>query len=699
MSLVAYSHAAAGLAYAALAISLARRGSDANPGRGSAAGRAFAAAVVLSAAWGFCAVAAQWTSSAALALTAGLFDLGRYAAWFAFLLSLLRAGHGEATGRKSWLLGVSALAALAVLVLVVAGLSPGAAAGALAGVRPFASMALPVIGLVLVEQVFKSASDDVQWHVKPLCLGLAVLFVYDLYLHSHILLFGRLDADSVTIRGAAHALAAALLYVALRRRSDWSRAFHVSRDAAFHTASLVLAGGYLLLISAVAYYVRQLGGDWGGALQLILVCAALVLLAALVLSGTIRAKLRVFISKHFFRYRYDYRSEWLRFTARLAEQRSPQEVGRLVVQGLAELLHSPAGALWYRDPDRAVMVQAARWNSPPSDRTEPEDSEFARFMLEREWVVDLPTCRTDPRRHEGPPPPDWLLSEPRYWLAVPLIVGTQLSGFVVIERPHALTALNWEVRDLLKTASRQAAGFLALIHATEALLEARKFESFNRMSAFVVHDLKNIVAQLSLMMQNAARLKANPEFQQDMLLTVENSLEKMRRLMAQLRGGQEPAATSAGVALPAVIERVRAAAAAGGRELQVEIADRLVARGQEDRIERVIGHLVDNAFDACNPAGVVSLSLSRQGSEAQLVVRDAGHGMSPEFVSSRLFKPFNSTKTQGMGIGLYESRLYVQEVGGNITVDSEVGRGTIVTVRLPLLDVGSSAVREFYSVP
>ena len=155
--------------------------------------------------------------------------------------------------------------------------------------------------------------------------------------------------------------------------------------------------------------------------------------------------------------------------------------------------------------------------------------------------------------------------------------------------------------------------------------------------------------------------------------------------------------SSAGVALLAVIERVRAAAAASGRSLQVQIVDRVVARGQEDRIERVVGHLVDNAFDACGSAESVTLLLSREGSEAQLVVRDAGHGMSPEFVSTRLFKPFTSTKAQGMGIGLYESRLYIQEVGGNMTVDSEVGRGTTVTVRLPLLDVGPSAARELYS--
>jgi putative PEP-CTERM system histidine kinase len=473
----------------------------------------------------------------------------------------------------------------------------------------------------------------------------------------------------------------------------------VSRDAAFHTATLILVGIYLLLISASSYYVRQLGGDWGGALQIILVCASLVVLATLVFSGTVRAKLQVFVSKHFFRYRYDYRNEWLRFTARLSAGRSPREVGSLVVQGLAQMLHSPAGALWYRDAGRALLVQAARWNSPANDSCEPDDSPFARFVREQEWVVDLDAWRRGPRGpSEGAAPPAWALANSQYWLMVPLIVGSQLVGIVVIERPHAMTALNWEVRDLLKTASRQAASFLALIHATEALLEARKFEAFNKMSAFVVHDLKNIFTQLSLMVQNARRLKDNPEFQEDMLATVANSLEKMRRLMLQLRSGEMQSGPVAGVALPVVVDRVRAAAAARGRSLGVEIADRVVARGEEQRIERVIGHLVDNAFDATESEGAVTLSLSREGGQARLVVCDTGHGMNPEFVASGLFKPFSSTKVHGMGIGVYESRQYIHELGGSMTVESEVGRGTTVTVRLPLLETGHGSMRELHGV-
>jgi putative PEP-CTERM system histidine kinase len=358
------------------------------------------------------------------------------------------------------------------------------------------------------------------------------------------------------------------------------------------------------------------------------------------------------------------------------------------------MLHSPAGALWYRDAAGTTLVQAARWNSARCNDVEPVESAFARFIVEHEWVVDLFELRAHPESHADQQVPAWLLANPQYWLVVPLIVGNQLSGFVVIERPHAMTPINWETRDLLKTASRQAASFLALMHATDALLEARKFEAFNKMSAFVVHDLKNIVAQLSLMMQNARRLKDNAEFQEDMLATVDNSLERMRRLMLQLRSGETPAGASSGVALPAIIERIRAAASARGRTVDVNIVDVVVTRGHEDRVERVLGHLVENALDATETSGTVSLALSREGSHARITVADTGQGMSKEFVSTRLFKPFSSTKAHGMGIGSYESHQYIQEIGGSLSVDSELGRGTVVTILLPVFETGQRSERE-----
>ena len=294
--------------------------------------------------------------------------------------------------------------------------------------------------------------------------------------------------------------------------------------------------------------------------------------------------------------------------------------------------------------------------------------------------------RSSPERYENMTLPSWLQSLATAWLIVPLVVGDELIGFVVLLSARTQVDPNWEVYDLLKTASRQAASFLAQMVATEALLEVRKFDAFNRMSAFVVHDLKNIVTQLSLMMKNAKRLHANPEFQQDMLMTVENSLERMRQLMAQLREGTTPAGATFGVDLAGVVRRIESVALGRGRRVDVQVSETVTARGHEERLERIIGHVVQNALDATDPSGQVWLRVDRLGGQARIEIGDTGQGMSPEFVRDRLFKPFQTTKPTGMGIGAYESFQYVQELGGKISVQSEPDKGTQVTMLVPIFD-------------
>jgi putative PEP-CTERM system histidine kinase len=203
-----------------------------------------------------------------------------------------------------------------------------------------------------------------------------------------------------------------------------------------------------------------------------------------------------------------------------------------------------------------------------------------------------------------------------------------------------------------------------------------------------VHDLKNIVAQLSLMVKNAKRLRDNPEFQADMLMTVENSLDRMRQLMLQLRGGAASGDTTVGVDLCKIAERLAAHAMGRGRTVQLEVSPQVFTRGQADRLERIIGHLVHNAFDATDTDGRVWMKVDRFGSHARIEVGDEGQGMTEEFVQTRLFKPFQTTKESGMGIGTYESFQYVQELGGKVSVDSQVGKGTVVRLLLPLFEIG-----------
>jgi putative PEP-CTERM system histidine kinase len=283
--------------------------------------------------------------------------------------------------------------------------------------------------------------------------------------------------------------------------------------------------------------------------------------------------------------------------------------------------------------------------------------------------------------------PEWVYRIPNVWLIVPLMVSHEMTGFVILTSARTRIDINWEVNDLLRTAGCQGAGFLARMQATEALLEARKFDAFNRMSAFVVHDLKNIVTQLSLMLRNAERHRDNPEFQQDMLMTVEHSVERMRQLMMQLREGATPPGTACGVSLPDVIERIGRSKMEQGRMVDLRIKERLTTRGHEERLERVIGHLIQNALDATPADGKVWVLLERRGDRAAIEVGDTGHGMTQEFIREKLFKPFQSTKQAGMGIGAYESAQYIRELGGELQVESQENSGTRVTIILPLFDL------------
>ncbi|MBK9571654.1 MAG: PEP-CTERM system histidine kinase PrsK [Rhodoferax sp.] len=684
--LSAWSYGLAGVAYAVFALHLLQLGYLRAP-RDSLK-TAMLGAVVCSALWGCLLLGFLLTGNPYLQVFSSLFDLLRYAAWFALLLNLLRApDSAQLPPGIAWLRPLAiglVLFGLLALGLMVQG---GTVLGDPGRLTLLCAMAMPVLALVLLEQLFRNVAEDLRWNVKPLCLGLAGIFLFDLYLFSQAVLFNSLDRNVLSIRGAVHALVLPLLLLSSSRSSNWTSKVRVSRRAAFHSATLLIAGLYLLFISAVGYYVRYFGGEWGPALQVGLVFAALVVLVVLVLSATVRAKLRVLLGKHFFRYRYDYREEWLKFTKTLSDQKSPQEMGPQVIRGLADMLESPAGALWLRNKGEADFSQLALWNMPEIAAKEDAASAFCKFMTTSGWVVNLEEYRSFPRRYGQLALPDWLRDLKQAWLVVPLSVGEELIGFVVLASARTRMEVNWEVNDLLKTAGRQAASFLAQMQATEALLDARKFDAFNRMSAFVVHDLKNIVTQLSLMMKNAKRLHDNPEFQQDMLMTVENSLDRMRQLMSQLREGASSSGPTAGVDLVEIARRLAASSAQRGRTLELDLQDPVFTRGFEERLERVLGHVVQNAMDATDPSGRVWLKLMRASGQARIEIGDTGHGMSQDFVRNQLFKPFQSTKTTGMGIGAFESFQYVQELGGKIEVDSVVNRGTVVNVLLPLLEV------------
>ena len=655
--------------------------------RGRAKGALLMAAAVMSVLWATL-VAYEFAVDRVGSTWWAVLEIVRNAAWFAFFSSLLTPQNQFTTDSSpiaKWFPRALALVCVAMLAAtLLAPLSSQNLESLRASTEIFGRIILAVAGMALVEFVYRNARQDQRWGIKFLCLGVGGLFAYDFYLYADAMLFRHIDAESFAARGVINALVVPLIAVSAARNREWSLEIAVSRRVIFHSATLLSSGIYLLLMAAAGYYLRFFGGSWGAIFQATFVFGALLLLMVMLASGTLRARARVFLSKHFFTYKFDYREEWLRFTRTLSEGEPGVHLRERSIQAIAQLVESPGGALWLKD-EGGAYERAAQWNMPLATGSEPSDGPFANFLRSKEWVVELKDYESNPDKYLGLVLPQWLTAIPRATMVVPLVLHEQLIGFVVLAESRGRIPVNWEVSDLLRTAGCQAASYLAQLEGAKALLVARQFESFNRMSAFVVHDLKNLISQLSLLLSNVQKHKHNPAFLDDMVETVENSVEKMQRLLTQLRSGSPAPGGQTIIDLEGLLQRVVDAKENFLPKPSLEVdAAKLSLRADRERLERIIGHLLQNAIEATPKDGHVKLRLAQQGKHALIEVSDTGKGMTEEFIRETLFQPFETTKSTGMGIGAYETKGYINELGGQLEIDSKVGHGSTFRIFLPL---------------
>lgn len=550
---------------------------------------------------------------------------------------------------------------------------------------------LAIAGLVLIEQLFRNTRPQRRWATKFLYLGLGVLFVYDFFLYADALLFKRIDPVIWEARGLVSAISAPLIALAAARNPEWSMEVFVSRRVVLHSATIFGAGIYLLAMAGAGYYIQAYGGAWGATLQLVFLTGAGVLLAALLFSGQVRARALVLMNKHFFNYKYDYREEWLKFIGTLSSGDPSEPPRERVIRAVAEIVRSTGGSLWVRQ-ERGGFTLVASHNmhggNEPAIHVEPSDSSLVCFLEKHQWVIELDEYWREPDLYSDLILPDWLCEARRIWLIVPLLLGEHLQGFLVLAEARAPQRINWEDRDLLKTAGCQVASYVALLETSDALSEARQFEAFHRLSAYVVHDLKNIAAQLALVVANAARHGKNPAFVEDAFQTVGNATERMNRLLAQLRK-EPPANAVRSMALKTAAQR-----AVEARAMQCPVpVVRILADDEPwvqvdpERLVAVLEHLIQNAQEATAAQGKIEVTVYSEERMAVAVVRDDGCGMDEQFIRERLFRPFTTTKgNAGMGIGVYESREFARAAGGELTVESQPNEGTHFFLRLPLVE-------------
>ena len=492
--------------------------------------------------------------------------------------------------------------------------------------------------------------------------------------------------------GAALAVSGLLLLFGLRLRPQWSLAIFVSPEARSYAPRFLATLSILLLVLLLLPVFRSMAPAAAQQAALLLILATGVPMGLMLFSERLNARLRVYVSKHFLPFRYDYREEWLRLIDTLVSPDSKALLPERAIRGVAQIVGSPAGVLWMRTRDGGAFTATAGWNTRalPEERILPDDPALA-FMLERQWTIDTAELARRPELYGGLRRPEWLASFPEGLLIVPLISNETLIGLIVLFQSSSAFRLTFEEIDLLRTSGRQVAAFLAQYDADQRLAEGRQFEAFNRLTAFVMHDLKNLIAQQSLMVQNAARHKGNPAFFEDAMATIDNSVARMNKLLQQLQGGEtvgprqrvRVAATAADA-----IERCRSREPAP--EL-VDESDEVSVWIDRERLTTVLAHLIRNAQEATPRDGHVTVRVAQADGSAVIEIADDGCGMDPEFVRDRLFRPFDTTKgSKGMGIGAYQARMFVADSGGSLRVESEPGHGTRFFIRLPAHDPGSA---------
>lgn len=646
---------------------------------------------------GACVITAGWAGTGVLTefvdydlgRTLQIMELLRSAGWIAFLLVILFQTwkNGAPPIVRFGLPGLIGSFCVLVLVMDIAGLGVGQAVvpGTKFDLSIFSRLVIAVFGLLLVENLFRYTDANQRWAIKYLCLGVGALFCYDFFLYSDALLFQRVSENLLDTRGVTNALIVPLIAVSARRNREWSMDIFVSRQVIFHTATLIGAGAYLLIMAGTGYYLRQFGGGWGPAVQALFLFGALVLLFVVFFSGTVRARAKVFITKHFYANKFDYREEWQRVTDMISSLETHGSLPERVIKAIAEIVESANGALWLHQRTNRFSLEAS-WNRPADTNPEPSDPSFVEFLEDCKWVINLDEYATAPENYGGLKLPHWLENAEGAWLIVPLMHHAKLIGVLLLGRPRSARSLNWEDYDLLKTVGRQAASYLAEQQAAQALAETKQFDQFNRRFAFVIHDIKNLVSQLSLMIDNARKHKDNPQFQEDMLDTVRESVEKMKNLMTRLHEGGREAASVKLIGLEEILHRAGGEVAFPGGTLEFECrAGQLAVVADQERLAAVMAHLIANAVDAA--VTTVRVVLRSDGAQAIIEISDDGAGMTAEFIRDDLFRPFVSTKDHGFGIGAYESREYVRDLGGALEVISEIGSGTTIRVVLPAVGV------------
>jgi putative PEP-CTERM system histidine kinase len=626
------------------------------------------------------------------------------AAWLGFSLTYSRGDYRESLAR--WRIP------LAITALLPVGLSLGFQQQLLevtppgpAGEQPHlhfgeTAKALNVILLVAsvwtlmnLEQTFRAAVGTMRWRIKFVVLGLAVIFGARLYVHSQALLFSAYDTAWSGLESSGLLIGSIFLAVAYVRTGFAEIDVYPSRSVLGSSVTVLLVGGYLFVVGVLANTIKRFGGAESFQFQAFVVLLGMAGLAVLLLSDRIRQRIHAFVSRHFARAQHDSVQIWTEFSRRLANVKDEAGLCEVSARLVSETFEVLSVTVWLGDERKEQLIAAASTSPQPGEVTAGDpaaaassavaaglrlrSSPFDLEEVDEPWAGELRQLNSTTFPKGG-----------HRW-CVPLRAGEQSLGALVLADRVNGAGYTIEELHLLECVADQVTSVVLNLRLANEVARSRELEAFRTMSAFFVHDLKNTAASLNLMLKNLPVHFDDPAFREDALRGIGNTARRIDETIGRLtalrqRPHLKPVEADLNQLVSEALDRLDGMPHV---ELTKEFQPVPGMLADREQIQSMVTNLLLNARDALGPGGRILVRTEHVGGCAVLTVVDNGCGMSAAFLKDSLFRPFQSTKKKGLGIGMFQSRMIVEAHGGSIRVESETGKGSTFRVCLPVKDV------------
>lgn len=604
--------------------------------------------------------------------------------WLAFSTTFGRENPADFLSRWRWALAIVSLATLFLLsgLLLPADLVPWGIRSALGSVYPVFSILCLTFTVANFESTFRSADHRQRWRIKYMVLGIVSILLFLIYTLAYTLVYPSEIVDYNDLHSTIIIIGCILISFSLVRHRLLDVNVFIGRHMIYNSFSVIFVGGSFIVIGLIAQLIRSYGGDFSFYLSSLFVFVSALLLAILFLSETVRKKTKRFLYENFYQFKYDYRKEWLDWTNRLNVEIGTEDLLPVIAKKIYENFWIGRTLLWVHDEaDNRYKIVNPGGEDPYN--VLPFEPQYLAMLAEKDFPIPLDPESVETSRINDPL--NLRLASAGISLLVPVVIENRLLGILGLSGSAHRNPLLQEDYELMRVIAKQVGSAILRAKLTGKLLQSREKEAFHSFSAFVLHDLKNFISMLSLMLENMDKRYDDPEFRKDLMLGVSGTVEKMKRLIEHVSlFSREPALSRKTVDLNDLIRDTL-------REMKASIKSRIVEnypalpaiRADRDQMKKVITNLVLNADEATGANGEIRIQTAPGNGFIRVTVSDNGSGIPKEYLEKNLFRMFSTTKSTGFGVGLFQSKRIVEAHSGKIEVESAVGKGTTFTILLP----------------